>query len=68
MTVGQFIRARRIVVRLSQRQLGEACGFKGHTAVTAVQQWENDRAMPKTKHLRRLAKALQVPLDSPLIT
>lgn len=67
MTTGQFIRARRTVLRMTQQQLGEKCGYVGHCAATAVQYWENDVRVVPTERLRRLAKALHVPLDSPLI-
>lgn len=67
MTPGQFIRARRTVLRLSQQKLGEMCGYKGHGAMTTVQYWENDQRIVPTERLRRLAKALKVPLDSPII-
>ena len=67
MTPGQFIRARRTVLRISQRKLGEMCGYTGHGAETTVQYWENDQRIVPTERLRRLAKALKCPLDSPLI-
>lgn len=67
MTPGELIRARRTVLRISQQKLGEMCGYEGHGAQTAVQYWENDQRVVPTERLRRLAKALKVPLDSPLI-
>ena len=67
MTQGELIRIRRTILRLSQQELGELCGYEGHGAQTAVQYWESGKRPVPADRLRRLAKALQVPLDSPLI-
>ena len=67
MTPGELIHARRVLLRLTQQELGEKCGYVGSAARTTVQHWETDRRIVPTERLRRLAKALKVPLDSPLI-
>lgn len=67
MTSGQFIRARRTVLRISQQKLGEACGYTGHGAATTVQYWEKDERPIPIERLRRLARALKCPIDSPLV-
>lgn len=67
MTSGQFIRARRTVLRISQQKLGEACGYHGSCAASTVQYWEQDERHIPIERLRRLAKALKCPIDSPLV-
>lgn len=61
---GKYIRECRISAGLTQRQLGEACGYEGRSAETTVQNWEKDKQPVPLDRLRRLAVALGVPLDS----
>lgn len=61
---GKYIRECRIAAGLTQRQLGEACGYEGRSAETTVQNWEKDKQPVPLDRLRRLAVALGVPLDS----
>lgn len=67
MTQGEFIRIRRQELHLTQQALGEMCGYEGRSAGATVQKWEHDLQPVPLNRLRVLAKALQVPLDSPLI-
>lgn len=61
---GKYIRECRTAAGLTQRQLGEACGYEGRSAETTVQNWEKDKQPVPLDRLRRLAVALGVPLDS----
>ena len=61
---GSFIRERRQALRLTQRQLGELCGYTGRSAETVVQNWEADRQPVPLDRLRRLAAALEIPVDT----
>ena len=57
------IRTARLAAGLTQKQLGEACGYKGDPAQVYVAMWENGtRPIPRNK-LRAVAKALNVPVD-----
>ena len=67
MTQGEFIRARREELRLTQKELGLALGYADRSAGTVIQNWEHGRSPVPLDKLRVLAKALHVPLDSPLI-
>lgn len=57
------LRAARIAAGLTQRQLGEMCGYAGNSAERTVQHWESGRSMPPLDKLRALADALNVSLD-----
>ncbi len=61
---GDMIREARKRVGLTQRQLGEACGYEGKSAERVVQKWEKDEQPVPIVRLRRLAAALNIPLDS----
>jgi transcriptional regulator with XRE-family HTH domain len=61
---GELIRTRRIILGYTQRQLGEMCGYEGRQAETYVQKWEYDQRPVPIDHLRRLAKALELPLEA----
>lgn len=64
MTIPEHIRASRKAAGLTQRQLGEACGYEGRSAEVVVQEWERGVRPIPIERLRRLAAALDVPLDS----
>lgn len=61
---GDLIRTRRLEMPYTQRQLGELCGYEGRTAERMVQQWEQGSRPVPADRLRRLAKALQLPLEA----
>ena len=61
---GDLIRTRRIILGYTLRQLGEMCGYQGRTAERMVQQWEQGSRPVPADRLRRLAKALQLPLEA----
>ena len=61
---GDLIRTRRLDMPYTQRQLGELCGYEGRTAERMVQQWEQGRRPVPADRLRRLAKALELPLEA----
>lgn len=61
--IANYIREIRIRLGLTQKQLGELCGYEGRTAVRMVQQWEGCRRPVPIVKLRALASALQVPLE-----
>lgn len=57
------LRAARIAAGLTQRQLGEMCGYTGNSAERTVQNWEYGKQSPPLDRLRALADALHVSLD-----
>lgn len=57
------LRTARIAAGLTQRQLGEMCGYTGNSAERTVQHWESGRSAPPIDKLRALANALHVTLD-----
>lgn len=57
------LRAARIAAGLTQRQLGEMCGYAGNSAERTVQNWEYGKQSPPLDRLRALADALHVSLD-----
>ena len=61
---GYLIRTRRLDMPYTQRQLGELCGYEGRTAERMVQQWEQGSRPVPADRLRRLAKALELPLEA----
>lgn len=61
---GSYIRECRIAAGLTQKQLGEACGYTGESAEVSVRKWESDKTPVPLDRLRRLAAALNVSLDS----
>lgn len=61
---GDLIRTRRIVLGYTQRQLGEMCGYQGRIAENTIQLWEYGKRPVPADRLRRLAKALQLPLEA----
>ena len=61
---GALIRTRRLDMPYTQRQLGELCGYEGRTAERMVQQWEQGSRPVPADRLRRLAKALDLPLEA----
>lgn len=61
---GDLIRTRRIILGYTQRQLGEMCGYQGRIAENTIQLWEYGKRPVPVDRLRRLAKALQLPLEA----
>ena len=57
------LRTARVAAGLTQRQLGEMCGYTGNSAERTVQHWESGRSAPPIDKLRALANALHVTLD-----
>lgn len=61
---GDLIRTRRIILGYTQRQLGEMCGYQGRSAENTIQLWEYGKRPVPADRLRRLAKALELPLEA----
>lgn len=61
---GSYIRECRIAAGLTQKQLGEACGYTGESAEVSVRRWESEKTPVPLDRLRRLAAALNVSIDS----
>lgn len=61
---GDYIRECRIAAGLTQKQLGEACGYTGESASATIRKWETEKNPVPLDRLRRLAAALNVSLDS----
>lgn len=64
MTIPEVIRTNRMALKLTQRQLGEACGYEGRSAEVMVQHWEKGRSPVPLDKIRILATTLQIPIDS----
>lgn len=64
MTIPETIAASRKALKLTQRQLGEACGYEGRSAETVVQNWEYGKQPVPLDKIRILAATLQIPIDS----
>lgn len=64
MTIPEVIRTNRIALKLTQRQLGEACGYKVKSAERVVQLWEHGKQPVPLEKIRILATTLQIPIDS----
>lgn len=62
--LGEYIRENRKKMNLTQRQLGEMCGYTGRSAIVTVQEWEHDRRPVPLDKIRTLAKALGISIDS----
>jgi transcriptional regulator with XRE-family HTH domain len=63
MTIAEKIKAARLQGGLTQKQLGELCGYSTVSAERTVQRWEaGDRYVPHEK-LRTVAKLLNLTLD-----
>lgn len=63
MTLGEIIKKYRTTAGLTQRQLGEACGYEGRSGEVTVQHWEHNRQEPPISKLRLLAQALHITLE-----
>lgn len=64
MTLSELIRFKRNHLGLSQRQLGERCGYaKGKAARNAVQSWEAGKAWVPLEKIRVVSDCLGIPLD-----
>lgn len=61
---GEYIKMCREKAGLTQKQLGEMCGYTGRSAIVTVQEWEHNRRPVPLDKLRILAKSLNIPLDS----
>ena len=60
--IGETIKAARIKKGLTQKELGIACGLEKNIDDT-VRKWEADKKPVPIDRLRRLASALDLPLD-----
>lgn len=60
MTVGMNIRKYRKLKNITQKQLGEAVGFKSSTAGVRIQQYEAGQMVPREDKLSDIAKALDI--------
>lgn len=63
MTIPEIICASRKTLKLTQRQLGEACGYEGRTGEVMVQHWEKGRCPVPLDKIRILATVLHIPID-----
>ena len=61
--LADLIRTKRIALGLSQIKLGMLCGYKETSARHTVQRWESGEGEPSVYVLRKLAAALQLPLE-----
>ena len=61
LTTGERIRALRKSKGLTQEQLAERCGV---SSFKTVQLWEHDRCLPAGDNLFRLARALDIPMET----
>lgn len=61
---GKLIKDRRQELGLTQRQLGEMCGYGEASADRVIQLWEHDQQPVPLDKIRALAKALEIPIDS----
>lgn len=64
MPYAEMLRLARKAAGLTQRQVGEACGYTGNSAERTVQHWESGRSYPPLEKIRALARALRVPLET----
>lgn len=64
MPYAEMLRLARKAAGLTQRQVGELCGYKGNSAERTVQHWESGRSYPPLEKIRALAQALHVPLET----
>lgn len=62
-SLGAIIQTRRRAAGLTQRQLGEACGYEGKSAERTVQHWEHNAREPGITTLRPLCRALKCTLE-----
>lgn len=61
--IPELIRTRRTSLGLTQKQVGEACGYQGDLAQVQLAKWESGtRPVPLDK-IRGLAKILQMQID-----
>ena len=63
-SMGSYIKACRIARGFTQEELGILCGYTPGSANKTVYTWEHDMQKVPLDRLRKLSKALQVPLDS----
>lgn len=61
---GEYIKTCRRQKKLTQKQLGEMCGYSGASAERVVQLWERDKQPVPLEKIRPLAKALEIPIES----
>ena len=60
--IGEIIKEARIKKGLTQDELGTICGFEKNPGLN-IRHWESDRNPVPVDRLRRLAAALDLPLD-----
>lgn len=60
MTVGEKIRKNRMLHDMTQKQLGEAVGFKSNTADVRINQYETNKMSPKFEIRSAIANALDI--------
>ena len=61
LTTGQMIKKLRKAHGWTQEQLAERCGV---SSFNTVQLWEHDRCLPAGDNLFRLARALDIPMET----
>ena len=64
MTVGDKIRKNRILHDMTQKQLGEAVGFKSNTADVRINQYETNKMSPKFEIRSAIAEALDIDFEA----
>ena len=63
MTIPEKIKTARLMVGLTQQQLGEACGYEDKSALVTVNRWESGTRPVPIEKLRTVAKLLNLTLD-----
>lgn len=63
MTVNETLAFYRKLRKLSQRQLGEMIGYEGKVAKRMIQSYEYKQRPIPAKNIRKLANALDIPVD-----
>lgn len=64
MTLGEKIRKYRLLLGKTQKQIGEALGFKKASAVVRINQYETNKMAPKSEIRNALANALDVDIEA----
>lgn len=59
----EMLKELRLSAGLTQKQLGMECGLPEGIAGRTVQRWELGESFPRSTILRRIAAALNVPVD-----
>jgi len=61
--IPSLLRSARLLAGLTQKQVGESCGYKGLCAQTQVAKWEAGTGPVPRKHIRKVADLLHIPIN-----